>query len=293
MLKRKIAAAIVMLVAGLALISGCSRDSASGTSVQIKGSDTMVTLGQAWAQAFMERSPGYHVAVTGGGSGTGIAALINGSADIAQSSREMKPEEIEQAKQRGYNPTEFTVALDALTVVVSPRNPVSRLTIDQLSGIYSGRIRNWSQVGGRDMNIVVLSREKNSGTHVYFLEEVVRRGNAGGPEQFAPGVLMLPSSQTIADEIAGNPSAIGYFGLGWLDSRRHKAVAIAQTAAGPYVTPTPETATSGEYPISRRLYLYTREEPRGAVDAFVDFVLSDQGQSIVTQQEFIPIKGDS
>ena len=163
--------ALAVIIAVLA--AGCGRQTAT-SSLQVKGSDTMVALGQAWAEALMRENPGIQVGITGGGSGTGIAAFINGSADIAQASREMKPEEIEQAKKAGRNPKEIPVALDALTVVVNPKNPVGKLTIEQLSDIYTAKITNWSQVGGPDQRIVVLSREKNSGTHVYFLEHVVR-----------------------------------------------------------------------------------------------------------------------
>ncbi|MDO8683086.1 MAG: PstS family phosphate ABC transporter substrate-binding protein [Armatimonadota bacterium] len=292
MLRRlNILIAIALIVAVIS--AGCARRTAkSDNAIDIKGSDTMVSLGQTWAQDFMKKDSGVRISVTGGGSGTGIAALINGSTDVAQASREMTSEEIEQAKKAGREPKEIPVALDALTVVVNPANPVKQLTIDQLSNIFTGKITNWSQVGGRNQKIVALSRERNSGTHVYFLEHVVRRGNAKGPEEFAPSILMLPSSQTIAEEVTGNPAAIGYFGLGWLDRSKQKPLAIAQAKGKPYVEPSVETATSGEYPISRKLYLYTIGEPKGNIKKFVDFTLSKEGRKIVEEAGFVRIPGE-
>jgi phosphate transport system substrate-binding protein len=264
--------------------------SRAGKPIQIKGSDTMVNLGQAWAEAYGKEHPESAIAVTGGGSGTGIAALINGTCDIAQSSRDMKPEGIELAKQRGHAVKEFKVALDALTVVVHPSNPVAKLTIPQLSDIFTGKVTDWNQVGGSSGKIFVISRERNSGTHVFFLEQVLRRGNSQGKEEYAASVSMLPSSQAIASEIATNPSAIGYFGLGYLDTAKQKAVAVAKDTSSPAVEPNLETATSGKYPISRPLYLYTPGEPDGAVKAFIEYAQSDAGQRIVKELDFVPLR---
>ncbi|MCX7920358.1 MAG: phosphate ABC transporter substrate-binding protein [bacterium] len=278
----------ITIVASFLLILGVSGVFAAKGMIQIKGSDTMVNLGQAWAEAFMKREPNISVAVTGGGSGTGIAALINGTADIAQCSRSMKEKEIEQAKAKGVNPVEHKVALDGLAVVVHPKNPVSKLTIDQLSDIFTGKIRNWSQVGGKNAPIVILSREVNSGTHIYFKEHVVRRGNEKGPEEFAPDALLMPSSQAIADEVASNPNAIGYYGMGYV-SEKQKAILVAKDKDSAYIAPTKENVINGSYPISRPLFLYTNGKPTGAVKQFIDFVLSAEGQKIVSQQDFVPI----
>src|SRR3989338_4289746 len=159
---------------------------ASGkNSIQIKGSDTMVNLGQAWAEKYMQENPGDFVAVTGGGSGTGLSSLISGSCDIAMSSRNIKEKEIALAKQKGVNPVEIKAALDGLAVVVSPDNPVAKLTISQLAQIFTGKISNWKELGGKDGKIVLLSREVNSGTHVYFKEHVLRRNDPQGREEFA------------------------------------------------------------------------------------------------------------
>ncbi|MDH7500713.1 MAG: phosphate ABC transporter substrate-binding protein [candidate division NC10 bacterium] len=258
-------------------------------SVQIKGSDTMVNLGQAWAEAFMKKNPGAMVAVTGGGSGTGIAALINGTCDIAESSRSMKPTEIEQAKAKGMNPKEHIVALDGIAVVVNPKNPVSRLSLEELRGIFMGSITDWNQVGGKPGPIVVLSREVNSGTHIYFKEHILRRGKEKGPEEFAPSALLLPSSQAIADEVAKNVNAIGYYGMGYI-SPRQKVIAVAKEEQGRYVKPSLEDVRKGRYPISRPLFWYTKGEPKGLVKDLLDFALSKEGQEIVLQMDFVPLK---
>lgn len=282
----------IMLLGVIALFQGCRRSggSSAGTGIQVKGSDTMVNLGQAWAEEYMKKNPDANVSVTGGGSGTGIAALINGNADIIQSSREMTSEELDAARKRGMDPQEFEVARDGLSVIVNPANSVNRLTIAQLSDIYTRKITNWRQLGGRGTEIVVLSRDKSSGTHVFFLEHVLRRGNAKGPEEFANTVLMLPSSQAIADEVASNSDAIGYVGMGYVQAERHKTVNVAKDANSTYVEPTPANVLNNTYPIARPLYVYTTNKPAGAVKAFIDFVLSDEGQKIVQQQEFVPIR---
>lgn len=287
-------------IIGLLSLIGCGRDksdtqSAGKTGVseltgtlQIKGSDTMVNLGQAWAEAFMKKHPKTTVAVTGGGSGTGIAALINGTCDIAICSRVMKDKEKQQAKQKGRSPVEFVVGLDGLAVVVHPSNPVNQLTIDQLRDIFMGTITNWKNVGGNNQVITLLSREVNSGTHVYFKEHILRKGNDKGPEEFSASALLMPSSQAIADEVSQNPSAIGYYGLGYV-SPKQKALAISQKG-GVFVKPSLETVRDKSYPISRPLIMYTAGEPQGLVKVFMDFVLSPEGQEIVQKLDFVPIK---
>jgi len=258
-------------------------------SIQIKGSDTMVNLGQAWAEKYMEENPGDFVAVTGGGSGTGLSSLILATCDIAMSSRNIKDKEIALAKQKGVNPFEIKVALDGLAVVVNPANPVSKLTLDQLADIFTGKIINWKEVGGKNEKIVILSREVNSGTHVYFKEHVLRKGDANGKEEFAPGALLLSSSQAIADEVAGNSSAIGYYGMGYISSKQ-KHIDVAKDEKSEYINPTIENVLSGKYPISRPLFLYTNGEPQGLIKKFVDYSLSKEGQDIVVKTDFVPIK---
>jgi phosphate transport system substrate-binding protein len=248
----------------------------------------MVNLEQAWAEKYMEKNPGDFVAVTGGGSGTGLSSLISGTCDIATSSRNINEKEVALAKQKGVNPYEIKVALDGLAVVVNPANPVGKLTMDRLAGIFSGTITNWNEVGGKTEKIVVLSREVNSGTHVYFKEHVLRRGDPNSKAEFAPSALLLSSSQAIADEVAGNSAAIGYYGMGYI-STRQKSVAIAKDEELEYVAPTIENVLKGTYPISRPLLLYTNGAPQGLVKKFVDFALSKEGRDIVRATDFVPL----
>jgi phosphate transport system substrate-binding protein len=258
-------------------------------AVQIKGSDTMVNLGQAWAEDFMKQKPTVSIAITGGGSGTGIAALLGGTTDIAQSSRNMESKEIQQAAKRGIKPTEIHVANDGIVVAVNRGNPVSKLTIKQLSDIFTGKIKNWQEVGGENRPIVALSRERNSGTHVFFLEHVVKLGKKKNPNEFACSVLMMPSSQAIIEEINANPAAIGYIGLGYL-TKKEKAVAIAKDSSSAYVVPSVQSVTAKQYPIARSLLFYTNGEPSGEVKSFIDYVLSPAGQELVLKMDFVPLK---
>jgi phosphate transport system substrate-binding protein len=267
-------------------LAGCG---GGGKAIQIKGSDTMVNLAQAWAEEFMKVNPESSVAVTGGGSGTGIAALINGTTDIAQSSRGMEPKEIELANKRGVKPREIHVANDGITMVVNPANKISKITIKELSEIYTGKIKNWKELGGADLKIVALSRDRNSGTHVYMLEHVVKLGDKSNKNEFAPGILMMPSSQAIIEEVNSNPSAIGYVGLGYL-TKKEKALAVARDKAGPYVEPSVKTVISKGYPISRSLFFYTNGAPDKRIKPFIDFVLSKAGSKIILKMDFVPLK---
>jgi len=262
---------------------------ANKNSIQVKGSDTMVNLSQAWAEKYMQENPGELVAVTGGGSGTGISSLISKTCDIANASRTIKEKEIALAKQRGVNPYEIKAALDGLAVVVNPKNPVNKLTIRQLADIFTGKVKNWKEVGGENEQIVLLSREVNSGTHVYFKEHVLRGGDPNGREEFAPGALLLSSSQAIADEVSQNTAAIGYYGMGYI-SKNQKPVMVAKDEKSEYEMPSIENVVNGKYPISRPLFLYTNGEPKGPVKKFVDFILSKEGQYIVLATDFVPVK---
>ena len=229
------------------------------------------------------------IAVTGGGSGTGIAALINGTVDMANASRQIKAEERDQAEANGIEPVEHVVAGDAIAVVVHPSNPVDGLTIPQLSAIFSGKITNWREVGGEDRPIVLLSRESNSGTHVFFLEEVVRQGDKDDKTLFSPDTLLMPSSEGISAEVRQNPNAIGYDGLGYVTPDQ-KVVAVAPADGEPYVLPTVETVKDGSYPIARGLYIYTAGEPQGAILDYLDWILGPEGQAIVRDLGFVPLQ---
>jgi phosphate transport system substrate-binding protein len=290
-------ALVVPVIALMVSAAGCGGPSAAeagqaqaqaARTIQNTGSDTLVNLALAWAENYMVSHPTVGISVTGGGSGTGIAALINKTVDIANASRAMKKEEIEKARQNGVDPIEFTVARDAIAVVVHPSNPVQGLTIPQLSGIYTGKITNWQEVGGEDRPIVLLSRESNSGTYVYFLEHVVRQGQKNDV-MFAPDTLLMPSSEGISNEVRQNPNAIGYDGLGYVTSDQ-KMVAVAADDAGPKVLPSPETVNDGSYPIARPLYMYTAGEPQGEVKAYIDWILGPEGQGIVPTLGFVPLQ---
>lgn len=254
-----------------------------------KGSDTLVNLALAWAEAYTRQHPEVRISVTGGGSGTGIAALINGTVDIANASRAMKPEELERARANGIEPMEHIVAGDAIAVVVNPANPVNALTIDQLSDIFTGKITRWPEVGGEDRPIVLLSRESNSGTHIYFLEHVVRKGDKDNQSLYSPDTLLMPSSEGISAEIRQNPNAIGYDGLGYVTPDQ-KTIRVARTAEGPYVAPSITTVKDGTYPIARVLYMYTNGQPTGIIKEYLDWILSEEGQKIVAKLGFVPLR---
>ena len=292
-------AALACLAAGLA--AGCAGRTGGGTnqgaeapakavaSIQDIGSDTLVNLALAWAERYMSDHPEVRISVTGGGSGTGIAALINGTTQIANASREMSVEEFAEARKNGIEPVRFTVALDAIAVVANPANPITGLTLQQLSGLYTGVITRWTEVGGANRPVVLLSRESNSGTYVYFLEQVIRLGDPKGKALFSPETLLMPSSQGISSEIQQNPNAIGYDGLGYV-TPEVKTIAVARTAAGPFVTPSARTVLDKSYPIARPLFMYTAGEPKGAVKAYLDWVMGD-GQKIVKDIGFVPLAG--
>ena len=279
------------LLCALALIlAGCSDSDGGETSpeaaayIENKGSDTMVNLALAWAEAYQALNPQVRISVTGGGSGTGIAALINGTVDIANASRQIKAEEM----AAGAAPVEFVVARDAIAIIVNLENPVDQLTLQQISDIYSGIYDNWSQVGGEDRPIVRLSRETNSGTHVYFLEEVLRLGQKDNKTFFTPETLLLPSSEGITTEVRQNPNAIGYDGLGYV-TPDVKVVAVARDASGPYVMPSAESVNNDQYPIARDLYMYTAGQPSGAIADYIQWLFSAEAQAIVVELGFVPV----
>lgn len=288
--------ATTVMLALLGCRSAASEASAGGIgserAIQNKGSDTLVNVALAWAENYRVIRPEVAIAVTGGGSGTGIAALINGTVDIANASRAMKESEYEDARANGIEPVEHVVAIDALAIIVHPDNPVSQLTIPQLSDIYTGKVTNWKEVGGNDAAIVLLSRETNSGTHVYFLEEVVRRGEKENSEIFAPQTILMPSSVGITSELRRNPNAIGYDGLGYVDPAHEKIIAVSADDNVSFVYPSVESALAGTYPLARNLFMYTAGEPAGAIAEYLDWILSPAGQEIVAQLGFVPIGTD-
>jgi len=286
---------IILSVVIFTVQTGCSiLNSSEGSStepisiIENKGSDTIVNLALAWAEEYQIINPTVQLSVTGGGSGTGIAALINGTVDIANASRQMKDEEKETALSNGSEPVEFVIARDAIAIIVNLENPVDNLTLQQISDIYSGKINNWQEVGGEDRPIVRLSRETNSGTHVYFLEKVIRLGEKKNKTLFSQNTLLLPSSEGIGAEIRQNPNAIGYDGLGYV-TEDLKVIGIAITFGGEYILPSPESVNNGKYPIARDLYMYTNGQPSGIIKEYLDWILSSKAQLIVAELGFVPI----
>jgi len=257
-------------------------------TIENMGSDTLVNLALAWAEAYMALEPTVRISVTGGGSGTGIAAMINGTVDIANASRSMKAEEISAAAANGISPVEHVVARDAIAVVVHPSNPLQCLTLRQISDVYTGKISNWQQLGGADRPIVLLSRESNSGTYVYFLENVIRLGDSNSTLLFSADTLLMPSSEGISAEVRQNPNAIGYDGLGYVTPDQ-KTLAVARDAGSACVLPSVATVNDSSYPISRPLYVYTAGEPAGEILAYMNWLL-DQGQYLVSELGFVPIR---
>lgn len=279
-------------------LCGCSVKSPEGSNqptnnaapyyIETKGSDTIVNLALAWAERYQQIHPEVRISVTGGGSGTGLAALTNGTVDIANASRAIKPEEISLAEEKGYQPTEFIVARDAIAIIVNPNNPVQNLSLQQISQIYKGEISNWITVGGEDRPIVRLSRETNSGTHVYFLEAVVRLGDKEDKNIFSADTLLLPSSEGIILEVRDNPNAIGYDGLGYV-TPEVKVIGVSKEPQGVYILPSAGTVDAGSYPISRDLYMYTKSEPKGVIKEYLTWIQSPEAQTIVNELGFVPI----
>lgn len=263
-----------------------------GSSIKIIGSNTVTPLSSVWAEEFMKTHPDVSIAVSGPGSGVGIAALINDTTDICQASRKIKQTEIDQAEANGVEPYEIQVATDALSVVVHPSNPVSELTIVQLSAIYTGEITNWQEVGGNDTPIVALSRDTNSGTHVFFKEHVVQMQGLPTEDkslEYGGDVLMLPSTEEGVSQVADNPNAIFYPGLGYVTAEV-KPLAIKQTVDSTGVLPSVQTALDGTYPIARPLLFYTDGEPAGVIKDFIGYCLSSEGQEKVIEVGYVPLE---
>jgi phosphate transport system substrate-binding protein len=274
------------------LVAACSFSSSSNkiqsNTITNRGSDTMVNLALAWAEAYAKEFPQVEISVSGGGSGIGIAALINNTVDIANVSRAMTDTEIQEAKKNGVNPLQFIVARDAIGVIVNPSNPVTHLTIGQVSDIFSGKINNWRDVGGEDRPIVRVSREVNSGTHVFFLQSVIQLGDPKNKTIFSADTMLLPSSEGIISEVNQNPNAIGYDGLGYITAEV-KVLGLAPNPAGPFIIPSKATVLDHSYAISRDLYMYTNGEPTGQLKDYLDWILSADAQKIVGNLGFIPI----
>ncbi|PYU95934.1 MAG: phosphate-binding protein [Acidobacteria bacterium] len=267
--------------------AGCGGTETGGSGerkvITVKGSDTMVILGQRWAEEYMNKTPGISIQVTGGGSGTGIAALINGATDICESSRPMKEKEKQDIRARhGKEVKEIPVALDGLAIYVHRSNPIQSITRAQLKSTYRGRLSNWRELGWENAQIVTYSRENNSGTYVFFKEHILDN------EDFAENVQTLPGTAAIVNAVANDRRSIGYGGIAYSSGIR--AVPVVGKEGGEAVSPSLETVQSGKYPLSRNLYFYTAGEPLGHIKEFINWVLSDEGQKTCDQVGYYPLK---
>jgi len=265
---------IMLMMVAVAVCSGA----AFAENIIIKGSTTVLPIAQTCLEAYMKANPGVNVSLSGGGSGEGIKALIDKSTDIANSSREIKGNEVDLAKTKGVNPFATVIAIDAIVPIVSPKNKVKNLSIDQLSQIYQGKITNWKEVGGDDLKIVVISRDSSSGTFEAWGEMVLNKAKV------APQAQLQASNGAIVQVVSKNRYAIGYIGLGYVN----KSV-VPLTVNG--IQATAKTAISKEYPVARPLYMYTNGEPAGETAKFIKFVLSPAGQKLVEKDGFVPLTG--
>jgi len=250
--------------------------------VTVKGSDTMVILSQKWAEAYMKKKPGATIQVTGGGSGVGLAALINGSTDIANSSRPIKSSEVGKLKEKyGTMGVEIPCAKDGLSVFLNKGNTVSELTIKQLGDIFSGKITNWKEVGGADAKIQLYGRESSSGTFEFFKDHVVKT-------DFSPRCQTLPGTAAIVNAVKKDKYSIGYGGSAYAEGV--KDCAVKKDAKSKGVLPTVATVKNNTYPISRYLYMYLKAKPTGETKAFIDWILSSQGQGLIAEVGYYPLK---
>ncbi len=269
-------AVLVGLAAAAATVSAQQRN------ITVKGSDTLVILGQRWAEVYMQKKPGVTIQVTGGGSGTGIAALINGTTQVAESSRPMKEKEMADVKaKRGKDVLELPVAVDGLAVYVHEENPISELTLAQLKAIYTGAAKNWKEVGGKDERIILYSRENNSGTYVYFKEHVLENAD------YYPTAQTLPGTAAVINAVAKDPRGIGYGGIAYGKGIKH--LRVKKDAASPAIEPTMENVLAGRYPISRYLYWYLAGQPSGDLLTFSQWVVSKEGQEVVEKVGYYPL----
>lgn len=279
---------IACILFSLVLMLGTASEVPAGT-IKIAGSTTLLPLSQLWAEAFMSKHPDVSISVTGGGTGVGISALLNGTCDIANASREAKAKEIATARQRNVKLTAIKCAKDGLAIIVHPSNNVKNLTLAQLRDIYSGKVRTWDQVGGKSKaEIVVVGRDSASGTYGFFQEAVLGGG------QYRADMLSQATNAAVAQTVSQSPNAIGYVGMAyaWGLSKKGKleVVSVSRKKGEPGILPKEETVANGSYPLFRYLYMYTAGKPSGLVKQFIDFGLSSEGQALVPKSGYISLK---
>ncbi len=258
-------------------LTGVGISNAAGNELTIKGSTTVLPVAQIMAEVFMDRNPDVDISVQGGGSGVGIASLLDGTTDIADSSRKIKDKEIAKAKEHGITPHEIVIAMDGIAVIVHPSNKISHLSKEQIKAIYTGKVSDWAELGGEKKKIVVVSRDTSSGTFEAFENLTLDK------EKVRPDALTTASNQAVVMTVAGTPNAIGYAGLGYL-SKKVKPLKVDNVEC------TRETIISGSYPLSRPLFMYTNGEPGGKIKQFIDFILSEEGQKLVEEEGFVGLK---
>ena len=280
------------------LFFGCKKKEGevAQTVISVKGSDTMVNLAQKWAEVYMQKNPDISIQVTGGGSGTGVAALLNGTVNLANSSRELKDNELETALQKGIKPVVYEVALDGIAVIVHPENKIDNLTIKQVSDIFSGKITNWKQLGGPDMIITLYGRENSSGTYEFFKEHVLGKDESGKQVDYSPKTQVLQGTAALGEAVARDIKGIGYGGVGYFAARNDvKILHIKKDDESPAFSPAEngkvnyELIWSGDYSVSRYLYCFTNGEASGELKNYMDFILSPDGQKLVESMEYIPL----
>jgi len=283
---------MILLLVGMLMSCARQKEADLGRSketVRQIGSTTVLPLAEKWRKAYNAKHPEVSIAVSGGGSGTGIEALLAGTAEIANSSRDIKPEEIERAKGKGVTPVEHLVAYDGIAVIVHPSNPLEALSVEQLSDIYTGKVKDWDAVGAKGLGAIqVVSRDSSSGTYESFKELVVTLGGKDKSRDYAPEALKQASNEAILSLVSQTKGAIGYVGLGYL-SPKVKALKVIPVGGGEAVAPSAASVLDGSYPIARKLYCYTNGEPRGAVKAYLDWIKGPEGQAIVRELGFVPV----
>lgn len=296
-MKSKMMLFISILLLAVVVLTGCKKKNEVEKSVvSVKGSDTMVNLSQKWAETYMQKYNNASIQVTGGGSGTGIAALLNGTMDIANSSRELKQKEYEKANELGISPKEFKVALDGIAVIVNPSNPIDVLTVDQIRDLFIGKIQNWKELGGEDSPITLYGRENSSGTYEFFKGKVLGKDERGETRDFATSTQVLQGTAALGEAVARDTKGLGYGGVGYFAERTDvKILKVKENDDAPAIAPSTdgkvnyEAIWSGEYSISRYLYCYTNGTPDQKIQDFMDFILSAEGQNLVRQMEYIPL----
>jgi len=257
------------------------------TTIRQIGSTTLLALAEKWCEGFKQEHPDADIAVSGGGSGTGIKALISGTAEIANASRPIKDSERQHAQARGVVPVVHIVAYDGMAVIVHPSNPVGELSLEQLSDIFSGKTTNWRQMGGPDQEILIINRDSSSGTYEAFKELVVQMNGTAPERDYAPEALALQSNQIVVQTVAASKPAIGYCGLGYLHPGV-KPLKVAVTDGAEAAEPTAANVKNESYPISRPLYMYTDGEPTGVIADYLEYV-KGPGQQLVEQLGYVPI----